>query len=108
MGKIREILLTQYIGSILIALLVIQAGTAAVNRIGRIGLWLFSRGRSASVLRGASGVPFAWDYLLESIVSIALYLAAAYWLAAWLYPAVPSQSTTDDTSVPVPGEGPQT
>jgi len=86
-AKLREILLTQYIGSILIALLVLQAAVEVVTRIARIGFWTFNRVHSESVLGGYSRNPFSWENFAFSLVSAALYLLAAYLLARWLFPA---------------------
>ena len=101
-SKLREILLTQYIGSILIALLALQAAVEFVTRAVRTGFWIFNNRHSDSVLGGSSDAPFPWDNLIFSAVTFALYLLTAYALARWLYPAaVPiTQVATDDESPP--------
>jgi uncharacterized membrane protein len=93
--KIREILLTQYIGSILVALLALQALIEIVAMIFRIASWPFNYRRSVSL---GSPLLFPWDSLIFSLVSVALYVLIAYVLARWLYP----QATPDDTETGVP------
>jgi hypothetical protein len=88
--KIREILLTQYIGSILVALLVCQALIEMVVTVVRNGFWFFNSRRSAPV---SSGTPYPWDNLIFSLVSAALYLLIAYLMARWLYPHTRSDDT---------------
>lgn len=85
LGKLREILLTEYIGSILIALLLWNALTEFVTRVSRIVSWIFNHRHQESVLGIWSTTPFAWDRLLFSAVTIALYLGTGYALAKWLY-----------------------
>ena len=83
--KLREVLLTQYIGAFLIALLAWQAAVEIVTRIVRIGYWLALR-QHPSLLSDYSRDPFRWDGLILTIVSVGIYLASAYGLGRWLYP----------------------
>ena len=83
--KLREVLLTQYIGAFLIALLVWQAAVEIVTRIVRIGYWL-AHTQHPSLFGDYSRDPFRWDGLVLTIVSVGIYLAAAYGLGRWLYP----------------------
>jgi len=102
--KLREILLTQYIGSILVALLVWQAAIEVVSTLVRTGFWVFNHQRSQSVFRTTS-TPFPWDNLVFSAVTLILYLLTAYVLASWLYSAsrpVTELSPADDSP---PDEG---
>jgi ABC-type sulfate transport system permease component len=84
--KLREILLTRYIGSILIALLCWQPVVVLIENVVRTLFWIIDDQRSHSVL-GSSHQPFPWDSLISSAVTIVLYLLIAYSLARWLYPA---------------------
>jgi hypothetical protein len=86
-SKLREILLTQYIGSILVALLVWQAAIEVITTAVRTGFWCSSHRPTTSVFGGSSRAPFPWDNLIFSAVTVALYLLAAYGLARWLYPS---------------------
>ncbi len=85
--KLREILLTQYIGSMLVALLVLQATIELITTAVRTGFWFSNHRHTESVFGGSSSSPFPWDNLIYSAVTVALYLLTAYALARWLYPA---------------------
>jgi hypothetical protein len=81
MNKIREILLTEYIGAILVALLVSEAIIALVTLlVGQIYWHVALAGRYHESL-GHS--------ILTTFVRMLLYLASAYMLARWLYGAKP-------------------
>jgi hypothetical protein len=86
LAKVREILLTQYIGSILIALLGCQALVVLLTTAVRTGFWYFETQRRQSVL-GEPSALFPSDTLILSGVTVAVYLLTAYALARWLYPA---------------------
>jgi len=86
-SKLREILLTQYIGSILVALLVWQAVIEVITTIVRTGFWFSNHRHTESVFGGSSRSPFPWDNLIFSAVTVAPYLLTAYGLARWLFPA---------------------
>lgn len=83
--KLREILLTQYIGSILVALIASNAVATLTTSFVRNVFWVINDQRTRSVL-GSSHPPFPWDDLIYSAATIFLYLAIAYSLARWLYP----------------------
>lgn len=85
-SKLREILLTQYIGSILVALLVWQAVVEIWTIAVRSGFWAYSRLHSESVMGVVSRSPFAWDRMIFSAITIVLYLLTAWGLARWLFP----------------------
>ena len=81
MNKIREILLTEYIGAILVALLVSDAIIALVSLlVGQIYWHVALAGRYHESL-GHS--------ILTTLVKMLLYLASAYILAGWLYGVKP-------------------
>ncbi len=106
LSKLREILLTQYIGAILIALLISQAASQLVAAVVRTGFWFYDYRRSESVLARPSTAPFRWHDLILESVRIALHLLTAYGIARWLY-SVPSptpQADVDDDSYPEPGD----
>jgi hypothetical protein len=81
---IREILLTQYIGAILVALLALQAiGVFLSTLIGKsLQYWQLLRNRS---LMDGPMPPFQWLSLVSPLLLIFLYLAASYSLAWWLF-----------------------
>jgi hypothetical protein len=99
LSKLREILQTQYIGSILVALLVWQAAIEIVTTVVRSGFWYFNQRRSQSVLV-PSGTPYPWDNFVFSAVTVALYLLTAYALALWLYPTTAPAALTDGPEQP--------
>jgi|SRR5690242_12190229 len=84
--RIRELLLTQYIGAIVIGLLISQAITNLVSTIlVPAGWYLESRGAARSVLGFSSPQPFNWDRFLLNVIGVGLYLLIAYLLLRWLY-----------------------
>lgn len=93
--KIREILLTKCIGSILVALLAWQALVVLIENVLRSSFWLFNDLRGQSVL-GSTRIPFPWDSLVFAAVTILLYLLFAYRLARWLYPGDPLPAQSED------------
>jgi hypothetical protein len=109
MRRIREILLTQYVGAIVVGFIAAQGLLGFVALVTTPLRWYleFRNRQSSSVLyQGtAQQVPFPWDSLLSLSVSILLYLLIAYSLARWLYPrsaspGVPEPSSThNDTDV---------
>ena len=79
MNKIREILLTEYIGAILVALLASEAIIALVTLlVGQIYWHAALAGRYHASL-GHS--------ILTALVKMVLYLGSAYLFARWLYGA---------------------
>ena len=91
-SKLREVLLTQYIGAFLIALLVWQAAVELVTRIVRIGYWFYYTPHP-SMFAEYSREQFHWDSVILSIVRGAMYLLVAYALGRWLYPPESSGAT---------------
>lgn len=104
--KLREVLLTQYIGAFLIALFVWQAAIEIITQIIRSGYWFYYTHRS-SVLSEYSREAYRWDNLILTTVRVALFLAVAYGLANWLYGLelrTPTDEDTEPTSSDAPGE----
>jgi len=87
--KLREILLTQYFGAILVALLIWQAAIEVILALVRIGFWCFNHFRPESVY-GVTLAAFPWENVVFSAVAVVLYLVTAYGLAQWLYPSAAS------------------
>jgi len=101
LNKLREVLLTEYIGAILVALLIGQGVMEAGTAIARTVFWLFNHHHNNSVLGGTSDVLFPWNNRIFSAVLIALYFLTAYGIARWLYPAAfstPRRSLEQDPS----------
>ena len=81
-AKLREIFVRQYIGAMLVALLVWHGGVDLITRIARIVYWYLNDHRSVLT---TSHDAFPWENLVFSVVSIVLYLLAALGLVRWLY-----------------------
>jgi len=93
--KLREVLLTQYIGAFLIALLVWQGAIEIISQIIRSGYWVYYT-RRPSVYGDSSRQQYQWDHPVITIISVAPYLLVAYGLARWLYPQL-TPKTADET-----------
>lgn len=99
---IRQILLTEYIGSILVAMLGCQAIIVLLTAILRDVLWYCLGSRNAAILSGTRP-PFRWDNFVVSCTSIVLYLLLAYLLARWLYLGAPPSQVDAETERPPKG-----
>lgn len=100
LSKIREILLTQYIGTVLIALLACNAVITLVSTILRNIGWSIRHQHLGSVV--AASDPFNYGNLVFSLVTILLYLLVAYLLSRWLFPSA-SPLVTEGTDNPSGG-----
>jgi len=90
MRTIREILLTEYIGAILIAVLIADAFSALISTtVGQI--------LSNVQFRPALNIHrLSTTYsVLSALVRTALFLIAAYLIARWLYPAKATEMPQD-------------
>lgn len=92
--KIREILLTQYIGAILIALMGWQAVVVLVGTAIRDLGWFVRQQQNASVV-GSAGTTFPWVSLIDAAITMFLYLLVGYLLARWLYPLAQTKSESN-------------
>ncbi|MBZ5666778.1 MAG: hypothetical protein LAO30_19510 [Acidobacteriia bacterium] len=103
MRRIREILLTQYIGAITIGFIFAQGVIQFINVTVQIGsnYWA-SRQASQSALVGSASFP--WNHFILSMTSIALNLLAGFLLIRWLYATETSEIQDDkideDSGVP--------
>ena len=83
MRKLRQILLTEYIGAIIIGFLLAQALAATISTIVQsISFYLEGRSRS-SVFGGPRG--FEFGALLPPAISVVLEVLTAFLLIYWLY-----------------------
>jgi len=85
MRVIREILLTEYIGAILVAVLIADAFSALISTAGGQLSYYIQFGRHAASLN-AHGFSTTYS-VLGALTRIILFLASAYLIARWLYPA---------------------
>ena len=81
MKRIREIFLTQYIGAIVIGMLVVQGLAGLISLLVQPIVWYQQRSSHSSF------ETFPWGNMLPALVSIGLYFVASYLFLAWLYPA---------------------
>jgi len=84
MRRIREIFLTQYIGAIVIGMLVVQALGGAISLLMQPVIWYMQVRESRSVMQSPLA-SFPWSKLLPSAITIALYVIVSYLLFGWLY-----------------------
>ncbi|MGB0014012.1 MAG: hypothetical protein WBQ03_20610 [Candidatus Sulfotelmatobacter sp.] len=95
MRTIREILLTEYIGAILVAVLIADAFSALISvAVAQISYHARFPGHVA-----IESVWLSTTYLLLSaLIRIVLFLTSAYLIARWLYPpnTVRSRSNTQN------------
>ena len=83
MHKIREVLLTHYIGAITIGLVLAQAIFGFVNAWVQAAATYWTIQQARSVLGG--GRTFSWTTLIASLVTVCLYLLVCFGLIRWLY-----------------------
>jgi hypothetical protein len=83
MKRIREILLTDYIGAITIAFLLTDGVFSLIGGLARVAYTYVHYYRS--VLEEAR-VGVDWETLVSPVVNLVLSVGAAYLLAKWLYP----------------------
>jgi hypothetical protein len=83
MRKLRQILLTEYIGAIIIGFLLAQALAATISTVVQtISFYMEGRSRS-SVFGGRAG--FEFGALVPPAISVILEVLTAFILIYWLY-----------------------
>jgi ABC-type Fe3+-siderophore transport system permease subunit len=91
MKRIREILLTQYIGAITVGFILAQAAIHFINEIaGAVAeYWAIQQDQGS-----AMGTPrsFHWANFIVSMASVALHLLVGVLLIRWLYADEKTQS----------------
>ena len=96
MRTIREILLTEYIGAIVMGVLIADAISSLVTTIAeRVAYHVQVTSQPALAQRFPLSVTYS---LLAVLTRTALYLGLAYLLARWLYPAKQSPSHAEPGS----------
>jgi hypothetical protein len=84
MRTIRQILLTEYIGAIVVAALVADSlSTLFTTVVAQVSFHLHNPPIDS---RGLHGLSTTYS-VVEALTRAALYLISAYLLARWLYPA---------------------
>jgi hypothetical protein len=102
MKKLREILLTQYIGAITIGFVLAQTVTGVISGVVQTGFnYYWTRHDSSSVLSGAA--PFPWKTLLFWLATALLETLAALVLIRWLYASdeVPDGDSSETSEGPL-------
>lgn len=103
MKRIREVLLTQYIGAITIGFVLAQTVTGFISGLVQTGAnYYFARGEPGSVMGGAPVFP--WKTLMFWLITAALQLLVAFLLITWLYAP---EKDKDQDAENVPAESPQ-
>lgn len=103
MTRLREILLKQYIGAIVIGYIAAQAFIGIAN-IAALPLRWYLQGRNPatqSVLFNEKPhpIPFPWDSTLSALTTVLLYFAIAYGLTHWLYFSKTDASKQEKTPI---------
>jgi len=95
MRTIREILLTEYIGAILIAVLIADAFSAIITTVvGQISYHV----QFAYATLGDAHRPSTSFLILGAITRSALYLISANVIARWLYPPRPDSAGSTESA----------
>jgi hypothetical protein len=97
----REILLTEYIGAILVAVLIADACSALITAVITQVSYHFYLAKRFGVKESLGFSP-AYS-ALQSLVRICIYLTLAYFLARWLYPGNHVSTHSDAESKREPG-----
>ena len=101
MRTIRKILLTEYIGAIVVALLAVDAVGALINTVVKMVSYHIYASRIDAAIIDAHRMSTAYS-LLETFTRIGLFLLTAYLIVRWLYPEnlAPSTRSTGDRDKP--------
>ncbi len=86
MIRIREILLTQYIGAIVIGMLIAQALMRVIGLLMEPVIW-YQQARSSGSVLDSNSSSFPFSRMLSPTLTVILYVVASYLLLAWLYGA---------------------
>jgi len=97
MKKLREILLTQYIGAITIGLVLAQSIFGFVNAFVQAGATYIALRQARSVMARVPG--FSWQNFITSMVTVFLYAVICFLLIRWLY-SDPAVEAKEDSASP--------
>lgn len=99
MSKIRDVLLTQYIGAVTIGMIAAQAIMGLINTFVQAGAAYFAIRQSASSV--FSPAQFSWRTPIVSIITVFLEFLACAILIRWLYG---DEYSSSESEVPNNGE----
>ena len=97
MRRIRELLLTQYIGAIVIGLLIESAVNNFVSAVV-LPIVLYIESLGSMVGRLETEHFLFWGRLIGSLLSVALEALVAYLLLRWLYLRAPHEQNDRNTA----------
>jgi hypothetical protein len=83
MNRIREVLLTQYIGAIAIGLVLAQGIFVFVNSLVQAVATFWALQQARGVL--TESAPFSWHNLIASMITVVFYFLICLSLIRWLY-----------------------
>lgn len=96
--RLKQILLTEYIGSITIGFLAAQGIVNLVSVLVGVITWIAYGSEGRSVF--ASPQAFDFSLIIRPTTSAALYFLAAFGLVRWLYPPTPEPPVEDSADAP--------
>jgi len=94
MKRVREILLTQYIGAIVVGMLIAQAVMTAISIVIQPIIWYSTRASGSAL--GGSAPGFDFSRSLSPGLTTVLYVAVSYVLLSWLYGSGPDSADTPE------------
>ena len=102
MRRIREILLTQYIGAIAIAIVFAQVVSAFIALLIEPLQWilrvrLVHNQTTGSARYPPDAPPYPWDEFLLQFANVLLYFIIFYAMARWLYPEALDAASIDES-----------
>lgn len=92
----REIFLTQYIGAIVIGMLLVQGIGGVISLLVEPIVWYQQNRASHSVIQSTSPI-LPWESFLPLLIRIGLYFVVSYLLFSLLYPGDPAPITGQAT-----------
>src|SRR5271157_160672 len=102
MKRIREILLTQYIGAITIGFIFAQAAIQFINELTLTAGRYWTAEETQGSVMGATR-SFPWANFIVSMTSVALHLLVGFLLIRWLYSDEKTQSSSQEVEAPSVG-----
>ena len=98
MKRLRDILLTQYIGAITIGLILAQAINGFVNAFIQAAATYLAMQQARSVL--TQPPEFSWRNFITSMVTVFLYSVICFALIRWLYSEGASETNEGSDNPP--------
>ena len=96
--RLKQILLTEYIGSIIVGFLAAQGVVNLVAVLVGVLSWTLYGNQGRSVF--ANPQPFDYSLVIRPATSAALYFLVAFGLVRWLFGPPPEPLVEDSTDAP--------